>query len=431
MANQEDASSSAAKVKLTPAQVFTPARAPLKETNVFVRRADAESELQSAVNQNDVPVIFGEFGVGKTSLALWYFRAESEEGRLVHYTNPENKSLDDVYRQALEHIGYAVDVSEDVTSKLSANAEAEVGFWSAFKAKAGVSREMQDAVHRELVVRSPTDSAVLKVLEVERLVLLIDELHRADARFRSDLARLIKSLSDRGGDYPKLVVAGTSTQPELLVQMDKGVDRLIREVPVRPLTTQESKQVVVEGFAKLDLRVAEDLLGKVVSTAAGAPSLLHTICLEASTRALSRDALEVFDEDVDEAIKIVVSRHYHRLTGRYMKATNTMGVKRYRGKILQACAESDNDFITMEILVERVSTLVGEEVSRTRLSEPLRQLKSREYGEILADVARSDGEGRHYNLTVFSDPQMKAYVRFLLSLEARGALPEGLEQDDV
>ncbi|MFC6421947.1 ATP-binding protein [Ornithinimicrobium tianjinense] len=408
--------------------MFTPSRAPLREHNVYVSRADAERELDSAINQGDTPLIFGEFGVGKTSLALHFFRNERDENRLVHFARPDKQSLDAVFRQALEQIGYIVETSMVEERADSADIGLSAGLWSVFKARLGASMKDSVATSTELYVKSPTDAAVLDALGLRRMILLIDELHQSDDEFRRDLVRLIKTLSDRGADYPKLVLAGTSAQPELLVRLDEGVDRLVREVPVRPLTRHESDQVVRRGFGKLQIALDDVLVDRLVGTAAGAPSLLHTLCLEAAEHVRGSHSDSLNDDAIDEAIQKVVQRHYHRLTERYMKATNTTGSKRYREKILRACAESDADFITMEMLVEKVSLYTGESVPRTRLSEPLRHLKSPDYGDILADVPRIDGEGRHYNLTVFRDPSMKAYVRFLMAIEDQG-YPISMAQD--
>jgi len=419
-----------------PHEVFTPTRAPLKSTNVYVSRGDAEDELASAVQQGYTSVIFGEFGVGKTSLALVHFKEEAREERLVHYTNPENKTLDDVYKQALEQLGYSVEVTRTNAAENSAGATIEGGLWATIKAKATVGTKSTSTVTGELVVKSPTDSGILNLLTEQRVVLLIDELHRASSEFKADLVRLIKSLSDRANDFPVLAIAGTSTQPEQLVQMDEGIDRLLREVPIRPLANSESREIVETGYARLSIDISDELRDRIVQTAAGAPSLLHALCLEAAIRSRKRGDGLLDESDVDGAIREVVKRTYHRLTERYMKATNTMGVKRYRARILRACAESDSDFITMEMLVSKVSEYVGEEVSRTRLSEPLRQLKSDAFGSILSDVQRADGEGRHYNLTVFSDPQMKAYVRFMTVVDEQGlldqadAVPDPSDQKD-
>jgi len=53
---------------LKPHDVFTPARPPLEDTNVYAARGEAEDDFAAALRRGMVPVVFGEFGVGKTSL---------------------------------------------------------------------------------------------------------------------------------------------------------------------------------------------------------------------------------------------------------------------------------------------------------------------------------------------------------------------------
>ena len=260
-----------------------------------------------------------------------------------------------------------------------------------------------------------------KLMRDAQLVILIDELHHADEAFRGSLAHLIKTLADTGADFPVLVLAGTRTQPSQLVAANKGIDRLIREVPVAPLAREESEFIITNGLEKLGLSIEGDVLQRVVVAAAGAPSLLHAISLEAAKKALSRDSRRVYDEDINYGIKRVVFGYHGRLTERYLQATNSIGQKRYRSQILRACAEYELEYVTMDMLVAKVSENRGEEVHRANLQEPLRQLKSTECGEILSDVRKADGTGRQLNVTVFTDPQMKSYVRFL----------NGLEDDDL
>lgn len=415
---------------LTPWDVFTPTRAPIKDSNVYVERTAAEAELASAREQGYVPVIFGEFGVGKTSLVLQTFAKERAQKRFVHYTNPSGKSLDDLYRQVLEQLGYAVEVSRTHTSSISSSGEMEGSFLGTLKAKMASGEQSGSEATMELLIRTPTDAGVLRVMRDASLIILIDELHQANDGFRRDLAYLIKSLSDSNFDFPVLIVAGTSTQPALLVEANRGIDRLVREVPVAPLEFAESEYIVTEGFAKLGLSIESGVLSRIISSAAGAPALLHAICLEAAAKALSRESRRVYDEDVNWAVQLVIHRYHGRLTQRYIKATNLVGHRRYRAQILRACAEYEPDYVTMEMLVAKVSDYIGEEVTRSNLTEPLRQLKSDMCGRILADVTKADGNGRQRNVTVFTDPQMKSYVRFINGLEDDGLFDLDLESED-
>jgi tRNA A37 threonylcarbamoyladenosine biosynthesis protein TsaE len=58
---------------LEPNKVFTPGRLPLKPTNVYATRRTAEAELSKAYKRSLVPIVYGEYGVGKTSMVRKFF----------------------------------------------------------------------------------------------------------------------------------------------------------------------------------------------------------------------------------------------------------------------------------------------------------------------------------------------------------------------
>jgi hypothetical protein len=79
----------------------------------------------------------------------------------------------------------------------------------------------------------------------------------------------------------------------------------------------------------------------------------------------------------------------------------------------------------MNELMSSVSGYLGEEVPATTLSGPLRELKKKEFGEILRDVARPSNDGvRVHNLSAFKDPRMKAFIRAMNAVEDQGLLPD-------
>jgi hypothetical protein len=90
-------------------------------------------------------------------------------------------------------------------------------------------------------------------------------------------------------------------------------------------------------------------------------------------------------------------------------------------------SESPADFVTMDELTTRVTDYVGEDVPATALSGPLRELKQPRMGPILTDVERPAGKGRVHNLTAFSDPRMKAFIRAMNAVEEQGLLPSDAE----
>ena len=112
---------------LTPADVFTPNRFPLEKYNVYAAREVAEKGLARALRRTEVPVVYGEYGVGKTTLMKKFFIKDDYEGRLVHILTPAGKNMDDVARIVLEQIGYSVEVSGESRTRFGAEASAEGG----------------------------------------------------------------------------------------------------------------------------------------------------------------------------------------------------------------------------------------------------------------------------------------------------------------
>ena len=213
-------------------------------------------------------------------------------------------------------------------------------------------------------------------------------MHKASDGFRLQLAEVVKSVSNLGRGYPKIVVLGTTADASQLVERDEGIDRLITEIRVEPMTDEEAEFVVRSGMLTLGLPIADELVGRMVTTAAGAPALLQEICLDVAERVMDEERYEVRSDDIDHAIRLFLTDSRARLTRKYMTAIETTGPKRYRKQILRAMAETGGDYVTMDELVQRVSNQLGEEVAASALSGPLRELKQARYGEILMDLER-------------------------------------------
>jgi type II secretory pathway predicted ATPase ExeA len=425
--------------QLQPSDVFTPNRFPVEEYNAYAAREEAEGKLERAMGRSQVPVVFGEFGVGKTTLAKRFFRTEDQEGRFVHVLTPAGKNLDDVAKIVLEKLDYAVEVGGEARTVRSTEGGLDIGAFAPLRARFAGRREQHDVRRTEFVVTTPTDQGLLELMADEQVVMALDEMHKASDGFRQQLAELIKGASNLGRGYPRIIVLGTTLDASRLVERDEGVDRLITEIRVRPMTDQEAETVVREGMNTLNIDISDDRVDRVVRTAAGAPALLQEICLDVAERSDAEGRRPVTDEDIDEAIRQFVLDSRARLTRKYMGAIETMGPRRYRKQILRAMAESPSDYVTMDELTTRISQNLGEDIPSTALSGPLRELKQVAYGQILTDIDRPGDAGRVYNMNTFNDPRMKAFIRVMNQVEGQGllpsdeevaALPEGEEEEE-
>ncbi|MCC4635599.1 hypothetical protein [Xanthomonas dyei] len=106
---------------LEPSDVFTPGQIPIRPTNIYSRRGTTEDDFEKYIRWKMMPIVFGEYGVGKTSLVRHQFKDRDKEGRLVNIESVASKTMQDVFDRVLEKLDYAV-VRKNIESSSSSSA---------------------------------------------------------------------------------------------------------------------------------------------------------------------------------------------------------------------------------------------------------------------------------------------------------------------
>ena len=412
---------------LRPTDVYTPGKLPLATTNIYAPRTrdDAQRKLGKALERGLVPLIYGEYGVGKTSMARYLRRVEEATGRLVNVESVAGKTMADVLQQCLEKVGYYVQrkrisTNSDASSnEQSGQAKAGIGWLEAVVgSKRTRSRTDGSTFEEEVVVTSPTNSKIIETCERNGLVLLIDELHKASESFAAELANFLKTYGNANCRAFKVMLLGTASEASRLVAMDPGIDRLITEIHLKAMDEAEATYVVQEGMRALAVAIEPNEVAKLVDVCVGSPNILQYLCLECAEAAWDKQPRAVSEQDIARALDEYVESREARLYRTYMSAIENKGDRRYRKRILAAMAEREDEYVTMEQIRLAVSIAIGEDVPSSALSGPLRELKEPRFGPVLQDVDRPDASGRLANYTVFVDPTLKAFVRLLGRKEA-------------
>ena len=401
-----------------PHEVFTPGAPPLKEHNVYVSRDAAEKALNKYVQRHQVPVVWGEYGVGKTSLVKHFFQDAEKAGRLVYVASVAGLTLPEVFRAVLEHLNYSVEVSSSTADTIGVD-----GGFDLKVVKATAKGDNTDTRNRQLVVTSPTDVGMNNLMREQGLTVVLDEMHKAGDDLRAALVDWIKATRADPGKF-NLVLVGTSTDAGRLVALDQGIDRYVKEMAVDLMTDDEARYIVDEGFRRLGLKVESELRERLVRSAAGAPTIVQALCLDAAESAVERsDGKDVLEADVKFAVSTYLKENTGRLYDHYFRAIETTGQRRYRKQILRAVAVTPMDYATMDDIRTGVSESLSEDIPAQSLSGPLRDLRKAEFGSILKDVDRDVSGQRIRNLTAFTDPMMKSFVRFMNNLDQTGLMP--------
>jgi len=406
------------ELMLTPEKVFRPGKLPIEPGNVYASRGEAERKFKKTIRRGLIPLVYGEYGVGKTSMVRKVIRDNYGDENLVNIASASGKSISDIFSHCLEAIGYEVETKITSSARGSQSKEeggsAQAGItWlkATLFSKKKSSEESGKTVEKEIVVTSPTDSKIIEVCEKNNIILVIDELHQASHDFIDNLTSFIKSYGNSNCDKFKIILLGTSSDSSRLVQKDPGIDRLIEDHHLKSMDIGEIETLIKEGMGSLQLKTENDAEQKLKNVCVGSPNILQYLCLEASDEAFYREDKTLKISDIDNAIDTYVNSKAPRLYTYYKKAIESTGKKKYRKQILMALSSIEEEYATMSQICEKVSENIGSKVRSTDLSGPLKKLKESSFGPILRDVEKPDGSGRVHNYTTFIDPAMKAFIR--------------------
>ena len=364
---------------------FTPSQ-PVVDRRMFAGRSDIlRTMIGSIEDQRLHLVIYGDRGIGKTSLLQMLTEVAREARYLVVYSSCGAASnFQETFRAAASEIPLLYHSSYGPTT-----AEAESG-----STLAGLLPE----------TFSPRQFAdVCGKLTGTRVLIILDEYDRCgSSEFRRDLAELIKFLSDRSGRV-HLVIGGVAADLDELVEHIPSIRRNILAVRVPRMTDEEIRQLVVLGEGASGLTFVPAAIDFLVILARGWPYIASLLCHHAGISAIDSRRETVLASDVSMA----VDASLNELWGRMAKGVQNQ-VERLLaedgGKLLAVLAgaslEAGGEFDVSDI--DRVAQNGAEGTSAKRLAEQLAT------DRILIEM-RDDAHGRRF---AFVEDGLPPYLWF-------------------
>ena len=245
----------------------------------FAGRHDSLAQLIASIEQQRVHVvIYGERGIGKTSLAHVFAETAREARYLVLYGSCGTEAqFDTMFRSFAARIPRLYH-----KSVLPNSPDAEIG-------------DNFDVMLEEHF--GPRELADLFAdVTGTRVIIILDEYDRVlDPSFRRDVAELIKNLSDRAARV-QLVLTGVAQNLDELIGYAPSIRRNIVGLPMRPLTNNEVRDVIAIGEQAADIRFSDEAVTMVTTMAGGSPYLVRLIAHQAGLAALT-DRQSIVDEN--------------------------------------------------------------------------------------------------------------------------------------
>ncbi len=300
-------------------KAFTPS-APVNDFDLFAGRKTQVTQVINAVSQVGQHVmIYGERGVGKTSLAnvLKFFLSKfSNEKSCVVKVNCEgNSTPSSIWRTALREIpafqerppsGFAI---EGAINKIDLN-------------KLIPDHISADDV-RHLLRQLPGEP-----------VIIFDEVDRIRSKKTiTSLSDTIKTLSDNSIPCT-LILVGVADSVDDLIAEHASIERALVQVLMPRMSVDELREIVVKGIAKLGMSMSQDALARIVRLSQGLPHYTHLLGLCAAQSAIKDDTAHITYKHVREAITESVEKAQQSIKSAYHEAVSSPRGNLYRQVLL-------------------------------------------------------------------------------------------------
>ncbi len=315
---------------------FTPAQ-PVTDRRMFAGRLPVLSRLIEVIEDRlSHVVVFGERGIGKTSLLHILADLASESRYLViRGTCGAGSRFDEMFRNLLSEVPVLFLRNVSPTDH-----SVEEGASLATRLPAGPfdARELSD---------------LLGQITGTRILIILDEYDRLEnEQFRQYTAELIKNLSDRAAPV-QLIIAGVSSNLHELIGYIPSIRRNVIGLPVPRLNADEVQSIIRIGETTAGVTFEPMVSDLVFALSNGSPYMTRLICHHASGIALDDKRLTVSRQDVEAGLDRMVEEAEGRLayaTANRMQRVDIKHQAALLGVIARVASTPDGWFSLQDLL---------------------------------------------------------------------------------
>lgn len=373
-------------------QVFTPS-APVKTRDVFAGRQFEVIEIISVLREPGRHVVlYGERGVGKTSLANVLSQFDGVgDASTFSLTTRVNCSTSDTYRSIWIKVARALGLEVPEA-------------WN-------FGNPDPDEIRTLLADVNPPK------------LIVIDEYDRfEDDDGVSLMADTVKSLSDHHVPS-KLVLVGVADSIDQLIGEHQSIQRAISEVHLARMTIEDSREILQSGAFKLGVDIDDEAEHRIVRMSEGLPTYVHLLAQHAFQAAVLNDEDEVTAEHVDRAIDLVVQKH--SLAKEYQTAVQSPRSDNLFPHVLAACALAEKNPLgqfTASAVRDPLSRIRQKRVEIPSFSRHLSEFLSADRGFAL----KREGTERKYTYR-FQNPLLQPFA--IIAAISEGLVPEEYKRE--
>lgn len=377
------------------ATAFRPA-APIDSRDLFAGRTSQIGEIFSVVAQpGQHGVIYGERGVGKTSLATV---ATGLLGNLPAMTARVNcDTADDygtIWRKVFDQIQILVQTP---------------GFGFAPQATEAVTAASSRFLDAEAPTVTPDDvRRVLQILAgLAKVVVFVDEFDRLSRNGTQTMfADTIKTLSDQLVPAT-IVIVGVADNVSDLIAEHRSIERALVQIHMPRMSLPELKEIVTRGIEAAGMTIDSDAVDRITQLSQGLPHYTHLLAQLAGRAAVDEMDTRVSLEHTDTAIHQAIGKAQQSIMDAYHRAVLSTRTTLYPQVVL-ACALARGDdfgFFSAPDVREPLTQIMGRPYDIPAFAQHLNELCEEARGPVL----QKKGAVRRFRYR-FINPLLQPYV---------------------
>jgi len=388
-------------------RIFKPAT-PINRVDLFAGRQSQTQDVLDAINQNGQHVVlYGERGVGKTSLANVLFPKLRCPGHEV-MTPQINCTSQDTFSAIWKRVFEEIQFKEDTTEHLDIP-EAVVNLLADY------TQQYADELSPDIIRR-----VLLELGSRVLLVVIIDEFDTVESdEVRQTMADTLKFLSDR--NVPATVVLiGVADDVEGLIADHQSTERCIVQVPMPRMSRREIEDVVTTCLTIAKMGIDTLALRDISRISKGLPHYAHLLGLHAGRAAVEQGSITVTQDHVSRGIRTAIGKAQASIQQHYRRAISSARKDAQYREVLLACAMARTDefgYFSPVNVREPLSRIRKEECKIEAFARHLHAFSGTDRGPVL----RKEEYGKRARFR-FANPLIQPYV--LLKGVADGLISE-------
>jgi Cdc6-like AAA superfamily ATPase len=360
--------------------------APVDEEELFAGRSkEVRKMLEATIARSKHVVLFGEKGVGKTSLTNVFWKRYSQTLRsfiIARVQAGPHDTFSSLWGRAVEEL-HAVGVAAGKIDYVNFQTGTDV--WTPSQ----VRRELQKCGANALPI------------------IIVDEYSEiVDDDCKKLTANLIKEFYDFSVTTTVILVGVAENISELIAD-HASIDRALIEVPLSRMSEPELREIIQKRANRTVMTFSNDAIWTIVILSRGLPYFTQTLSKFAALHAIDNRRLEITNDDVEASMSRFIEETEKAFKESYRDATRSNQANFFEHSLL-ACAlahTDDEGFFTANDVVEPYSAIMKEKKRIAHFEKHLRRFSSDEGGNIL--TKRGGDRQQQFR---FKDPMMQPYV---------------------